>query len=221
MKKIWEFLQENQEKIRYQQTEYFSPYYEVSKESIRKENKTYQVNFNSFYRYEEVFEYLFDLDINPKYQQLLFDCIMHYLISEEFRLGITKEEYYIRNYWKNIQRGIYGKNVQNVFGTLSKEKKHLIAATLYKQSKVNPSVYLFATALTSVMDNCVVYRNKIVPMEILVYIKGMGTRDAKSTVMAVKELFLPLKYTLRIFNGQHFGVIQADQTLEIDQIEIF
>lgn len=123
MNKIWEFMYENQEKIRYRQTEYFSPYYEVSQESIKEtEKQTYQVSFNSFYRYEKVFESLFDIDLKEESRKLLFDCILHYLVCEEFKLGMTGEEYEIRKCFHAIEQGVYGDNVQQMFQSLSKEK---------------------------------------------------------------------------------------------------
>ena len=222
MNKVWEFLHENQEKIRYQQTEYFSPYYEVSEEAIKqREHQTYQVSFNSFYRYEEVFEALFDTSIKEEQKGFLFDCILHYLVYQEFHMGVTKNEYAIRYYWRNMERGIYGKTVQEAFKTLSKEKKHFLARTLYQQSRVQTSVYLFARAVTGLLDNCVVYRNKIEPMIILVYLQEKNISMQQKILMALEELFLPLNYSMRIFQEKHFGVIQAEQTLEMNQIEIF
>lgn len=222
MNKIWEFLHENQEKIRYQQAEYFSPYYEVFQEAVKTEkNHSYKVSFNSFYRYEKVFESLFDLDIKEDRRELLFDCILHYLICQEFQLGITKNEYHIRNYWKNIEKGVYGEKVQDIFVNLPKEKKHFIARTLYQQSQVQASVYLFARTVTGILDNCVVYRNKIQPTVILVYIQEKNISFPQKILTALEELFLPLNYTMRIFQEKHFGVIQAEQTMEINQIEIF
>lgn len=222
MNKIWEFMYENQEKIRYRQTEYFSPYYEVSQESIKEmEDQTWQVSFNSFYRYEKVFESLFDLDIKEESRTLLFDCILHYLVCQEFKLGITGEEYNIRQYWAAIEQGVYGDAVQHMFQGLSKEKKHFIARTLYKQSRLCASVYLFARTVTGILDNCVVYRNKIQPTVILVYIQEKNISNQEKILLALEELFLPLNYTMRIFLEKHFGVIEAEQTLEMDQIEIF
>lgn len=222
MEKVWEFLHENSENIRYQQTEYFSPYYEVSKESVKTEmNKTYQVSFNAFYRYEEVFEALFDMDIKDKYKKTLFDCILHYLVCQEFQAGVTKEEYRIRHYWKHMETGRYGEQVQEVFRSLPKEKKHFLARTLYKQSRLQASVYLFANSVTGMLENCVVYRNKIEPTVVLVYIQEKNISNQQKILMALKELFLPLNYTMRIFQEKHFGVIGAEQTMETDEIEIF
>ncbi len=222
MNKIWEFMYENQEKIRYRQTEYFSPYYEVSQESIKEtEEQTYQVSFNSFYRYEKVFEALFDIDMKEESRELLFDCILHYLVCEEFKLGITGEEYEIRQCFHAIEQGVYGDHVQDMFLSLSKEKKHFIARTLYKQSRLRASVYLFAEAVTKILDNCVVYRNKLQPAVILVYIQEKNITNQQKILMALEELFLPLNYTMRIFKEKHFGVIEAEQTLEMDKIEIF
>lgn len=222
MNRVWEFLYENQEKVRYQQTEYFSPYYEVSLDSIKTgENQTYQVSFNSFYRYEEVFGSLFDTTMKEEYRKVLFDCILHYLVDQEFQLGVTRNEYYIRCCWKDIERGTYGEDIQEIFAVLPKEKKHFLARTLYQQSQLQTSVYLFAKTVTGIMDNCVVYRNKIQPMVILVYIQEKNISFQQKLLMALEELFLPLNYTMRIFHDKHFGVIQAEQTLEIDEIEIF
>lgn len=222
MNKVWEFLHENQEKIRYQQTEYFSPYYEVSEEAIIQTGKeAYQVGFNSFYRYEEVFEALFDTNINEQQKAFLFDCILHYLVHQEFRMGVTKNEYAIRYYWREMEEGGYGKLVQEVFYNLSKEKKHFLARTLYTQSRVQAGVSLFAKAVTEIMDNCVVYRNKIQPEVILIYLQEKNVSTGQKILMALEELFLPLNYSIRIFQEKHFGVIQAEQTMEMNQIEIF
>lgn len=222
MKTIWEFLHENAENIRYQQTEYFSPYYEVSKESLKiGQDKVCQVSFNAFYRYEEVFEALFDMNIKEEYKKFLFDCMLHYLVCQEFQVGVTKGEYKLRYYWKDMEEGRYGEQVKTVFTSLPKEKKHFLARTLYQQNQIQASVYLFANSVTKMLTNCVVYRNKIEPTVILVYIQEKNSSYHQKILMVLKELFLPLNYTMRIFNEKHFGVIGAEQTMETDEIEIF
>lgn len=222
MKEIWELLKEKEKDIRFQQTEYFSPYYEVGADGItKKENGKMQVEFNSFYRYEQVFADFFDTEMTKTQRTLLYDCVLHYLIHQEFLLGITRQEQCIREYWKQLEQGGYGQRIREIFCSFTKEEKHLIARSLYQQSLQKESCMLFARITAQLLSDCVVYTNRLCPQEILVYIEHEPDAYMQEQLFMMEELFLPLSYTCRVFWNKHFGVVKEQQTMELGEIEIF
>lgn len=220
MDKVWEFMYENADRVRFHQTECFSPYYEASEESIQRMGEWYRVDFNSFYRYEEIFANLFDTPFNKEMRDLLYDIMMHYFVKQEFILGQTETEYQIREYYTRILEGAYGEDVKEIFEGFSKEHRHKFARSLYHQEQQSESIYLFADVVSSLVKHCVVYRNRTQPDVILVYIQKYECSYEEKVLGILEKVFLPLSYTMRVFKGRHFGVVSAEQTLEIDEIEI-
>lgn len=219
---VWEFLGKSDiGKIRFRQPEEFSPYSEwlSDEQLLQKSNVT--LEYNCFYRYEEVFQSLIYADIPSQVRQYFIDVLLHYLMQMEFCLGITSEEYQIQYYRNMLERGEYGQNIKAAFELLCREQKHFVARSLYRQSQVLESKLLYAKVMTTLFDPCAVYESKLRKNELLVYMPRKCEGSKKQTAKMAEELFLPISYEVRIFNGRHPGILDEEETMQIDKIEIY
>lgn len=221
MNTFWEKVAEKKESIRFYQSTSYSPYCEFSQNWIEEKDGTIKLGINSFYRYDSIMQSLFSLKgIEESWREWLFDIYMHYLTELEYRTGVTIQEVQVRKYWNDLERGIYGQRVKDIFISLSSDDKYYISHTLWKQSKSRETVYKFADVLVTILNGGSVYKNKWNEKQLLFYLNEHENEESKAKVELLQQLFQPLGYNLRILWENHFAVLGEEQTTIIDEIEL-
>ena len=221
MEKFWQRVAENKENIRFYQSNSYSPYSEFSQNWMKEEHGITQLGINGFYRYDGIMQSLFSGDkINRKWKEWLFDIYMHYLTEIEYRTGLTIQEFQVRRYWNDLERGIYGDEIKEIFVTLSSDNKYYIAHTLWRQSESRESVDKFAEALVTVLNCGIVYKNKWKQKQLLFYTNVKKNDKDMAKLKLVQQLFQPLGYSLHVLWEHHFAVVGEEQTMTIDEIEL-
>lgn len=223
MEDIWNRIMREQKTVRFRQAEEFSPYCEAAAGSIKPSGDgTDMIEINAFYRYEKIFcEFFEAAEMDAAVRELLYDYLLHLLTRLEVRNGVTRKEYLLRRNWCRLAQGEYGETVQTYFQTFDSERKYKTAFYLAQQAHMGESIALFGKALIALVSDGVLYKNKSREKELIFYL-GRKRKAADAGVIAVAiELFLPFLYTLRVFYENSFGVIEQQQSMCIDQIEIF
>lgn len=221
---IWESLLNNKEDVFFKQAKVFSPYYEPSPEYLNSSDK-YQsvVEFNSMYRFEDICLPLFTAQVGKEeeWRDYLFDMIIHMLINEDLRDGITKKEYRIRYTMISVNQGAYGKWAKENFCNLTRENQYLAAQYIVEQENMGESVQLFSKASIELLFVGAVYQNSIKTKELLLYVGIEKTVEYDTIIKIAENFFLPIDYSLRVFWKTHFGLIGEKQTMNYEKIEIF
>ncbi len=57
--------------------------------------------------------------------------------------------------------------------------------------------------------------------EVLIYIGADNNDLNRGKIDLLQEMFLPIGYSTRMFWKNHFGIIGVNDTMKIDEIEIF
>lgn len=221
MDRFWEKVAEKKENIRFYQSTSYSPYSEFSQNWMNEKEGIIKLGINSFYRYESIMQSLFSLTgIEERWREWIFDIYMHYLTELEYRTGVTIQEFEVRKYWNDLEKGIYGQKVKNIFDSLSSDNKYYISHTLWKQSKSRENVYKFADVLVTVLNGGIVYKNKFNEKQLLLYLNERENENSKDKIELLQQLFQPLGYNLRILWENHFAVLGEERTMIIDEIEL-
>lgn len=223
MEDIWERIIQNQETVRYRQADLFSPYYETVMNSIKhKSDGTDLITMNTFYRYEDIFFYLFSRnDIEKKVRDWLLDCMMHLLTRLELRNGVSTQEYALREKWHEIELNKYGRKLGRLFSRMSDEKKYLASHFMLQQERNGESVSLFAKALIQILQDGVVYKSEVRPKELLLYMGKKENEQNLNEIEFAKEAYMPFGYTLRVFWEYSFGIVEMNSCLQNGKIEIY
>jgi hypothetical protein len=221
---IWEtFLTEEINAV-FKQARDFSPYYEVPPSSAQNKKQSV-IEFNSLYRFEAIFTNLFQEESeNYNYTEVkekVFDIVVHYLIMIDSREGISRKELWIQILIHKLKKGCYGKAVADIFSRLSQKEQHMIAYYLLLQYQIGASGKLFGEVITTFFKATTLYRNKKNRKELLLYIGQTKTEQLGELVQLMDKLFLPLKYSMRVFWNKHFGIIGYNESMELGCIEIF
>ena len=221
MKDLWKEICENKYQTRFHQAGSYSPYSEMVADGIQKKDGLTYIQMNSFYRYDVIMQPLFrNKNINEQQREWLFDCYMHYLTLLEYRTGTTEQEYRRRSIWNALDHGEYGEDVKRIFVNLSSEQKYIIADAMWKQKKLDASVWLFSETMSDVLQDGILYKNELQEKELYLYLNVEKQQKIVETIRLMEQLFLPIGYTLRIFWKRHFAMVGEQQTMKIDEIEL-
>ena len=230
MNYMWEALLLGEEQglskdaVRFTPSRVANPYREVffkdfNKPVINKE----PIDVNVYYRYGNVFNSLLgeDMNVYPELQAVLFDVLAHFLSELDLRSGLCRAEYYARFLWEDIAAGIFGQENAERLKYFDRKEKKLMAAGLLRMYKVGASMRMFAQLLRELYPNSISYLDVRSERELLIYIGKKRTKKLYNQIDLLCDLFIPADYDVMLFWDKHFGLIGADETMEIGQIMMY
>lgn len=228
---IWELLLglEQQEKkidsITFQVAKEYSPYMELSFEDINRvtveEGET--VEINPYYRYHEIFKNLFLKDNKQQEQMraILFDILIHNLYEIDKYMGMNRKEFYREFVEENIKSGQLGQKISQLWKEIEKKEQIQIAMALLKLYQLGHSISLLKEITKKIFPNCYLYHHSYEANEILLYIGIKKDRKQNIKVELLEMLFLPLEYKMKVYWKHHFGIIDIEETMYLDQMELY
>ena len=230
MNYIWEIVlnaKENgilKQELFFKQAEIFSPYYEQSFSNLNQSKVTEkEIEINSIYRFDNIFKDL----LNPNLEELeeftkyMFDISIHFLCDVDLYQGITKCDIYLYKIKESILNGEYGEIRAETFKNISNNEKNIIALSLLKQIKIGTSLNIFKDIMMLIYSNMIIYQMKDQPKLILVYVSKAKTAFEEQKIELLIDLFMPIEFKIRIFWDKHFGVVSVDETMKLQEIELF
>lgn len=201
----------------------YSPYMEISDTYINCDKVEDEIEVNPYYRYFEIFKDLFNINNEGdiEFRETLFDIIMHFIADIDAMSGMTKKEYYLRFIIDDILKGILGDRIKKDFQIFDSNEKLIIAENLIKMYKTGQTLYLLKDTVRNIFKNTTIYANHDVKNELIFYIPYAMSEVNEAKLEFIKEFFLPIKFTTEIYWEDHFGVIEAEETMRIDSIAIY
>jgi len=181
------------------------------------------VGINPLYRFSSLFGLLFDINEReyPELRELCFDVFMHYQSQLDLRQGLTKKEYHLRAILKDILSGAYGAKASETIMLFTNQEAKALLHGMFSLFKCGISIELFNQTIRAVYPNARVYRNNNVYRELLVYVPIDKHETEVQKLDLIISMFLSINYTVYIFWGHHFGIIDVDETLEFDEMLLF
>ncbi|SFA80150.1 hypothetical protein [Clostridium frigidicarnis] len=228
MNYIWDVLLKSdeecisREKIKFILPEICSPYMEISfidiNNTMLPEDKTVEVN--PYYRFYDIFKDLFDINMeeSKELREVLFDIVVHYLGELDLNQGLCKEEFYKKFFMRDIKNGIFGQELYSDINILSKEELDYILSGLITLYITGVSLHLFNKILKKVFKNNRVYLNQDNPKDMYIYLGQPKTNDLNKKIEIITKLFLPINMNAFIYWDYHFGILDAEKTMVLDEI---
>lgn len=212
------------ESLKYKPTRYGSPYMEVAFENINaREIEEQIVEVNPLYRFQNVFMELFDINLE-KYKDMreyFFDIFMQYMIQLDLRQGYSKKEYYYKFILKEILNKFYSEQNIEAIKCFKKEEIYLIFCYVVRLYNCGSSVFLFKQIMRGLYRKSIVYASNDYVDEYLIYIGRKETEEEIKKIKFIVGMFLPVSFKVHLFWENHFGIIDVDETMEIDEIALF
>lgn len=202
-----------------------SPYYEQSFFEIDKSSvdEVGAIEVNAIYRFDKIFNLLLqpDLEENIELKQYIYDIAMHFLVNVDLYSGLTRKDIFILKMKESLQKGQYGEQITATFNKLSHAEKNIISIHLLEEVRLGSSLKLFRELLKKIYPDMLLYQMKTGENLVLLYLGIKENAWEHQRLELLLDLFLPLKYKIRVFWEHHFGVIDIDETMRLDNIELF
>ena len=212
------------EKLRYTPARVSSPYMEAAFENLNQSLlEDPVVEANPLYRFSSIFSRLFDINTEGLEQtrQVFFDVVMQYLVQLDLRQGLCREEYYLRFLLKDFQDGVCGGRYAEAIRQFSGPELRPVLSCILRLCQCGSSVALFRRAMWAVYPNSLVYASNDTARELLIYIGHPETGCEQQKVDFLINVFLPLNFTTHLFWERHFGIVDVDVTMELDEMVLF
>ena len=212
------------EEIRYIPVQNGSPYTEVTFENINSrglEQKT--VEMNPLYRFAKEFSALFDINLEgyEKARGIFFDIVMQYFVQLDLRQGLSKQEYALRFLLKDLLEGVCGSQAARVVEQFEKEKIRRLLRLILKLYQCGSSIYLFREVMRCMYPESLVYASNEAVLQVLVYVGVKETEAERERLEFLQDMFLPINYHVFLFWEHHFGIIDVEETMEMDEMVLF
>lgn len=230
MNYIWDYILQaeksghREKDIRFIPAKVYSPYMELSFVDLNQtEAKEKELELNPYYRYYSIFKELFlpDNQENTEVRLELFDILMHHLLIVDRYMGMNREEFYIRFLRRDILLGCFGEATQKEFQVFSKEEQKMLLHRILLLYRIGASVSLFQSTFPLFFPDCNIYRNTQEKEEVLIYLGEKRNLRAEQKKRLLIRLFLPLPYIYRIYWEHHFGIIGVEESMHMENIELY
>lgn len=224
------FVEVENSKFKFCLSEVLSPYTELNLEAINEvknniESMKHQLlEVNPFLRFSEIFYLLLEPNNyknNKKLKNCIFNILIHFLGELDLYLGQNKKDIIIKEMVKNIEKGAFGKKIRDDFKIFKEYEKVIIADGLYCMYNYLDMLESFKKVFKAIFLDSIIYDRLTSETNIVIYLNYKKTKENKTKVEFIKEMFLPLGLEIDLFWEKHFGVIGVDITMRIGEIAIF
>lgn len=224
------FVEVENSKFKFCLSEVLSPYTELNLEAINEvknniESMKHQVlEVNPFLRFSEIFYLLLEPNNyknNKKLKNCIFNILIHFLGELDLYLGQNKKDIIIKEMVKNIEKGAFGEKIRDDFKIFKEYEKVIIVDGLYCMYNYLDMLESFKKVFKAIFLDSIIYDRLTSETNIVIYLNYKKTKENKTKVEFIKEMFLPLGLEIDLFWEKHFGVIGVDITMRIGEIAIF
>ena len=206
-----------------------SPCYEQSLYYLnQKEITNPNIEINPLMRFSEIFQYLLHPDLfnylerdSQQFILYAFDTMVHILTEIDLCHGLTRREFYVRQVRRDMQNGVYGKDMAKSYALMSREEQLAIADEMLVVMQTGTSLGSFCRILKQIFPRVVVYQVKKHPQQIYIYLDSEENVTTIQKWQLIRDTFLPIGMEERVFWDVHFGIIGVDATMRSDAIAIF
>ena len=212
------------EDLRYVPVRDGSPYTEVVQEEINNRKiKKKEVEINPLYRFAREMAEVFDRNLTEyeDTRMVFFDVFMHYISCLDLRQGLSKQEYALRFLLHDLLKGTCGAAAARVVGDFEKGKLRDLLRLILKLYRCGSSVSLFKEVMRRMYPDSLVYASNETARQVLVYVGVKEEERERQRLEFLRDMFLPINYHVFLFWEHHFGIIDVEETMMVDEMVLF
>lgn len=212
------------ERIEFVATGQGSPYTEVVLENLNTEVlEGTVVEVNPLYRFSREFSAVFDINLEDYGQtrRFLFNSTMQYMVQLDLRQGMSRQEYYLRFLLRDLNDGVCGEQALRAMGYFQEEEMRRLLNLLLKLYQCGSSISLFREVMRSLYPESLVYISNEAVREVLIYIGVLEAEEEQEKIGFLIDIFLPINYEVFLFWEYHFGIMDIEETMVLDEMVLF
>lgn len=214
------------------QADEYSPFYEQSFPCVNETEVTGNViELNLLYRFADIFQEILSPELAEEsaeadndyseFRTYLIDAALHALLYTDLRTGLTKRDVYIKKLIEELLGGRFWKAAASQFALISHSRQNRLATLLLTQMQTGSSLLIFRRALLVLFPQARLYQMKGQQEQLILHLEQKPAEANQQCLQFVQDMFLPVRYQLRVFWEYHFGVIGVDDTMRIDEIALY
>ena len=214
----------SREELRYVPSQSGSPYMEIVMEELNRTKLPYGVvEINPLYRFAREMAEVFDRNLTEyeDTRMVFFDVFMHYISCLDLRQGLSKQEYALRFLLNDLLKGTCGAAAARVVGDFEKGKLRDLLRLILKLYQCGSSVSLFKEAMRRMYPDSLVYASNETARQVLVYVGVKEEERERQRLEFLRDMFLPINYHVFLFWEHHFGIIDVEETMMVDEMVLF
>ncbi|MCI8947993.1 MAG: hypothetical protein HFI91_13245 [Lachnospiraceae bacterium] len=212
------------EDVRYVPVRNGSPYTEIAQESLNNRDiDEGWVEINPLYRFSKEFSAMFDMDLEAygKARALFFDVFMQYLIQIDLRQSLSRQEYALRFLLEELGQGVWGSRAARGIDYVKRHELRPLLCLIVKLHRCGCSIHLFREAMRLMYPDSLVYAGTESVRQVLVYVGVKETEEGRQRLTFLRDMFLPVYCEAWLFWEHHFGIIDVEETMELDETVLF
>ncbi len=201
----------------------YSPYMELSPQLLNTQFVEQHVEVNPYYRYFEIFKNLFPPENTSEIElrEGLLDILIHFLAEIDRMQGMNKREFFVRFILREIEAYVFGSFIRSNFNAFTKKEQEIVALNLLRLYQTGEEIYLLKDTMKRLFKRCRIYVKSEERDELLLYIGQKPTEQNQQKVQLVQDIFLPIGFHIEVFWHYHFGIIDEEDTMRLDQIALY
>ena len=147
---------------------------------------------------------------------------INYLKELDFVSGTTVIDVICEKISEDIKNEVLGRKLKKYFLLLNREEQEFVSLLIYNQKINNVNCTKnFKLGIKYFFSDSLIYREKKQKNKIIIYINKEKNKLNIGKIKILELLFLELGLELRVFWKNHFGVVNVDETVKIDEIAVF
>ena len=197
---------------------------EIVRENInQKKLEEPLVEVNPLYRFAYIFSEMFSKNLEGYEQtrEKFFEIAMQYMVQLDLRQGMDKQEYRLCFLLEDILNGVYGVEAAQAIRWFEKEKLRQLLRLVLDLYECGSSIYLFRKVMRYLYPDSLVYANNEDARQLLIYVGKKETEAEQKKLAFLQGTFLPINYEVFLFWEHHFGIIDVEETMELDNMVLF
>lgn len=211
------------ETLRFTKAEEYSAYMELALDYVNQEEfHEYDViEINPYFRYHEIFKEFF---VKKEHQELklsLLDILIHINFETERLSGMTKRAFYRVFIIEACRKGEFGTIVAQKWNVLTAGEEQIVADALIEGYITGNVLEICKRVIHDFFPKGNIYFHHFQKEEILVYTAVIKNNTRVKKLELLIELFLPIQYDIQVYWKNHFGIIGVDETMLLNQVELY
>lgn len=189
-----------------------SPYLEVSQSYSKR------IAVNPIPRLLEIFSPLFE--DNPPKNEPLENCLLHYLAQLDLKSGIHLTSIFERRLDEEICENVFGEKARQLYLSLNPNERRIILIYLQRHEAAQGLRNFFFEAVLQFFPTAKFYFHEW-EQKFLFCIPARQTEHNEKLMELLIFLLLDMGAAYEIFWGKHFGIIDAAETLKVDNFVMY
>ena len=116
--------------------------------------------------------------------------------------------------------GSFGSLAREVFCEMNRKEQEKLLSGWLNSFRVGSALPIFLDMVHGLIDNNIVYLSNTCPDKILLYTGLKKDKKIEQRIAFLADTFLDIKYHVEVFYEYHFGIMEIEETMQIDEIAI-